>query len=108
MCLRMAVLLAGCCSAASCLPATETGDDAAENRSANDISAFQCGGVGALTVRFLGPETIELESNSRSAVLRRERSASGERYVNDERVFWTKGGEALYIVNGVKSECVAL
>ena len=100
------LLLAGCGNASSSLPGN--GDDShnAEGRPATISAMFQCSGVGALTIRHIGPDSIELDSGSLSAVLRRVRVASGTRYLNDELEFWNRGEEALYIVNGEKHECV--
>ncbi len=97
------VLLAGGCTTSGAATVPGNGDGLAQDGAV----AFQCGDLGTLTLRFPDPETIELDAGGRSVVLPQTRSASGARYVKDGIEFWTKGDEALYILNGVEHACVA-
>lgn len=87
-------------------PTADSGSGYAPQDAASDTSTrFDCGGTGTVEIRFLGPETIELASDGRTAVLQRKRSASGARYVADGIEFWNKGDEAMFDVDGETYPC---
>ena len=56
-------------------------------------------------MRFLGPETIELQAGDDRHILVQERSASGARYVAEGISFWNKGDEAMLELNGERRNC---
>lgn len=66
---------------------------------------FDCGDAGTATMRFLGPETIELNFVGETHILVRERSASGAKYATEGISFWNKGDEALLEVEGERVSC---
>jgi heat shock protein HslJ/membrane-bound inhibitor of C-type lysozyme len=59
---------------------------------------FDCEAKGAISFRFVGPETIELTADDVTRVLTRKRSASGARYTASGVEFWNKGDEALLTI----------
>ncbi|MBW2939825.1 MliC family protein [Zhongshania aquimaris] len=67
---------------------------------------FKCQDFGALEVRFLGPDRLQLFRSGEAEVLTRERSASGARYANADTRFWNKGDEALLTIDGRDFHCV--
>jgi len=69
-------------------------------------AAFDCGEAGVASMKFLGPETIELQVGGAIHVLPRAVSASGAQYAADSVTFWNKGGEAMLEVDGVRYSCV--
>jgi heat shock protein HslJ len=71
-------------------------------------STFECEALGAIKVRFVGPETIEILMGSESTLLQRLRSASGTQYDNDTMHFWNKANEALMRIDEQQYLCIAL
>ncbi len=66
---------------------------------------FRCENAGSIGIRFLGPETIEVSTEGRVAVLQRLRSASGAEYAGENMRFWNKGNEALFSMDGREYHC---
>ena len=66
---------------------------------------FDCAGGGAISFRFVGPETIELSAGEDKRVLTREPSASGARYSGEEFEFWNKGDEAILTIGEEQYTC---
>ena len=54
------------------------------------------------------PATVLAERDGRAAVLTREISASGARYVNGADMVWERDGEALVRWNGLEQTCKRL
>lgn len=50
-------------------------------------------------------ETAELNYHHTTYPLVRQKSASGVKYSNENVLFWTKGNEAMLIINGYKQHC---
>jgi len=50
-------------------------------------------------------EDAILEYNQNNYQLTKQRSASGVKYSNDNALFWSKGNEAMLIINGNKHTC---
>ncbi len=93
--------------------------------SAATSSVFNCETIGAISMKFLGPETIMLSNDKNSAVLLRTPSESGTLYVGEEMsfwnqrmanatgakylgkniTFWNKGAEAAFSLNDRKFSC---
>ncbi|WP_404341525.1 MliC family protein [Pseudoalteromonas mariniglutinosa] len=48
---------------------------------------------------------IILRFNKKTYRLTLQASASGAKYVNDSILFWSKGNEAILIIDGVKQRC---
>lgn len=71
-----------------------------------DGTAFDCGEAGVASMKFLGPDTIELQFAGATHVLPQAVSASGAKYAADGVTFWNKGGEAMIEVGGVRYACV--
>jgi heat shock protein HslJ len=68
-------------------------------------SVFDCEGKGAISYRFVGPETIELTVDDVTRVLNQEIAASGARYSGNGVEFWSKGSEALLTVGNERFTC---
>ena len=66
---------------------------------------FTCTDGLTASVRFLGPETIELTLNGEDYQLQQERSASGARYVGPEAEFWNKGQESMLRIGELRYTC---
>jgi heat shock protein HslJ len=66
---------------------------------------FECGDVGQVEFRFLGPETIEVTVDGERYIMPRQRAASGARYVGDGAEFWNRGDEALLVIGDRRYEC---
>jgi heat shock protein HslJ len=66
---------------------------------------FYCEAKGAISFRFLGPDTIELTVGDIIRVLTQERTASGARYSGDGFDFWNKGDEALLTIGEERFTC---
>lgn len=66
---------------------------------------FICDLNGAISVRFLGPETVELSWSGEKQVLNRMPSASGARYVGGQTEFWNKGDEAMLVFGDARDSC---
>jgi len=86
---------------------TEQGGSASEpqDRAPATEARFDCASAGSVTIRFLGPETIELAHAGMANVLQLERSASGARYAGDGLLFWNKGEEAMFELDGETYPC---
>jgi heat shock protein HslJ/membrane-bound inhibitor of C-type lysozyme len=80
--------------------ATQPQDAALERR-----SQFNCDVSGAVEIRFVGPETLQLTGDGMTAILQRVRSASGARYAGNEVEFWNQGDDAMLNVNGLDQRC---
>jgi heat shock protein HslJ/membrane-bound inhibitor of C-type lysozyme len=69
---------------------------------------FRCDEALDVSVRFLGPETLQISLPDGKHVLEREPAASGARYSGDGILFWNKGDEALLNIGGVEHHCVKI
>lgn len=89
----------------------DLGADAAEKQTEpQDVGSessilFDCGNGGQISVRFTGPDTIELVADELRRQLILEPAASGARYRGDGIVFWNKGDEALLFVGEEPFTC---
>lgn len=66
---------------------------------------FDCEVKGAISFRFVGPETIELTVGDVIRLLTQERTASGARYSGNGFDFWNKGDEALLTIGDERFTC---
>ena len=85
-------------------------DPTAERPEPQDIGSgtpilFDCEVKGAISIQFVGPETIELTSGDVMRILTRKRTASGARYSGKECEFWNKGDEALLTIGDERFTC---
>lgn len=69
---------------------------------------FSCDNLGEITMSFVGPETITLNLPDESLVMKRERSASGARYVSAQSYFWNQGDTATLAYQDTRYKCVKL
>ena len=99
--LAFGALVAGCAEKA---PDTSSVQDAASTIS----HVFDCGAAGTASMRFLGPDTIELNIGDALHVLQHQPAASGAKYVNDQVLFWNKGDEALLEMTGQREACTRM
>lgn len=99
--LAFGVLTAGCAEEA---PVTSTVQDAASSVS----HTFDCGAAGTASMRFLGPDTIELKVGDALHVLQHQPAASGAKYANAAVLFWNKGDEALLELSGQREACTRM
>jgi membrane-bound inhibitor of C-type lysozyme len=68
---------------------------------------FACNGLGIVTLRDVGPDTIVLALGTEEPVLTLRPAASGARYANDRIEFWNKGKEAMLTVGDERHACTA-
>ena len=54
----------------------------------------------------INQKNAELTFNNHTYLLNRERSASGNKYINEDVLFWGKGNNAMLIIAGKKYQCV--
>lgn len=87
---------------------TETAARAKQDNSAPVRHQYNCNNVGDITMSFVGPEAITLTLPEESLVLKRERSASGARYVAEQAYFWNKGNTATLSYEGTEYSCTKL
>ena len=85
-------------------------DPTAERPEPQDIGSatpimFDCEAKGAISIDFVGPETIELTVGDVMRVLTRKRTASGARYSGKGFEFWNKGDEALLMIGDERFTC---
>jgi len=104
--IRLLVLLVtgvsvGGCSRHESPPGGDRPLDQALKRSVD----FICDQNGTISVRFLGPETVELSWSGETQVLNRMPSASGARYVSGQTEFWNKGDEAMLVFGDTRDSC---
>jgi membrane-bound inhibitor of C-type lysozyme len=104
--LRLLVLLVtvvsvGGCSRHESPPGGDRPLDQALKRSVD----FICDLNGTISVRFLGPETVELSSSGETQVLNRMPAASGARYVGGQTEFWNKGDEVMLVFGDARDSC---
>jgi putative lipoprotein len=83
----------------------ETAATRKQDNSATVRHQYNCGKVGNVTMSFVGPEAITLTLPEESLVLKRERSASGARYVAAQSYFWNKGNTATLSYQGTEYSC---
>jgi putative lipoprotein len=57
------------------------------------------------SMRFLGPNTIELRFAGQTYILQQESTASGAKYVSQGVSFWNKGDEAMIEIHGKHYTC---
>ena len=87
----------------------ELGIQVPQDVGSGQAMTFQCGDDGpAISVTFVGPETVRLESGETAHILQQERSASGARYVADGLEFWNKGDDAMFTDGDNRYDCVRL
>ena len=75
------------------------------DRASTSGFSFKCPDAGTASVRFLGPETVELVFGGETYVLPRERSASGAKYASGDVSFWNKGDEATIEAGSSRHVC---
>jgi membrane-bound inhibitor of C-type lysozyme len=66
---------------------------------------YMCEGLQIATITSHSDEIAELNYNHIEYQLVRKNSASGVKYSNENVLFWTKGNEAMLIINGHKQHC---
>ena len=66
---------------------------------------FQCAKLGSVTLRFLGPETVELVVGQTVAALQRTPAASGAKYTTTNMMFWNHGSEAVLRMDDADYRC---
>jgi heat shock protein HslJ len=67
--------------------------------------SFRCQAIGMASLRFLGPETIEVSTGKQVEVLHRKPTASGALYSGQYMQFWNKGNEAVLTLQGNSYNC---
>ncbi|MCQ8879599.1 MliC family protein [Pseudoalteromonas shioyasakiensis] len=66
---------------------------------------YSCDNQQAATITSTTDENAVLDYNQQQYQLVKQQSASGVKYTNDDVLFWTKGNEAMLIVDGNKHHC---
>jgi len=66
---------------------------------------YSCDNNLTATITSEDDENAKLEYNQQQYQLVRQKSASGVKYTNDDILFWTKGNEAMLIIDGNKHHC---
>ncbi len=69
---------------------------------------FDCDDTRTASVRFLGPETVELTIDGDVYQLPRVRTASGAKYAAENVSFWNHGGEAMIEVGATRHTCIRI
>ena len=59
-----------------------------------------------VNLNVINQSNAELTFNNHTYLLNRERSASGNKYINEDVLFWGKGNNAMLIIAGKKYQCV--
>lgn len=67
--------------------------------------AYSCDNKLTATITSEDEESANFEYNQKQYQLVRQQSASGVKYTNDDVLFWTKGKEAMLIIDGNKHHC---
>jgi membrane-bound inhibitor of C-type lysozyme len=67
-------------------------------------TAYQCDDE-SVKLNIINNSEAELIFNNKVHVLNHEKSASGNKYINEEVLFWGKGNEAMLIIAGKKRQC---
>ncbi len=70
-----------------------------------NIDTFTCDSKLNATITNQDEESATLDYNKHQYQLIRQRSASGVKYTNENVLFWTKGKEAMLIIDGNKYHC---
>lgn len=68
-------------------------------------STFMCDADLTATLTSVDEESATLKYNQKEYQLTKQRGASGVKYSNDEALFWSKGNEAMLIIDGNKQTC---
>ncbi|ASM52471.1 MULTISPECIES: MliC family protein [Pseudoalteromonas] len=58
------------------------------------------------TLSVINEQTAALTLNNNTYQLSREKSASGNKYINKNVLFWSKDSEAMLIIEGTKYHCL--
>jgi membrane-bound inhibitor of C-type lysozyme len=58
------------------------------------------------TLSVINEQTAALTLNNNTYQLSREKSASGNKYINKNVLFWSKDNEAMLIIEGTKYHCL--
>lgn len=69
------------------------------------ITGYDCDDFGKATFRMTGSESAELVLGVKRYPLRQQRSASGARFTGPDVEFWSRGTEAMLIVNQSTDRC---
>jgi membrane-bound inhibitor of C-type lysozyme len=75
---------------------------------AGPATALNCADGPAVSIRFLGPDTLELTANEETHILLRQRTASGARYTADGVDFWNKGEESMLTLGSEQYHCSSI
>jgi len=68
-------------------------------------TAYLCD-KSTVNLNVINQSNAELTFNNHTYLLNRERSASGNKYINEDVLFWSKGKNAMLIVAGKKYQCI--
>ena len=71
----------------------------------SDNDTFICDNQLEAKLSSESEEAANLTYNEQDYALVRQRSASGVKYSNDDVLFWSKGSEAMLIIDGNKYHC---
>lgn len=66
---------------------------------------YSCDNQQSATITSEDDENAKLEYKQQQYQLVRQQSASGVKYTNNDVLFWTKGNEAMLIIDGNKHHC---
>jgi len=66
---------------------------------------YDCGNFGRATFRVTGNESAELVLGTTRYPLRQERAASGAKYTGPGVQFWSRGSEAMLVVDQKTGQC---
>lgn len=66
---------------------------------------FACDADLTATLTSVDEQNAVLKYNQQEFQLTKQRGASGVKYGNDDVLFWSKGNEAMLIINGNKHTC---
>jgi membrane-bound inhibitor of C-type lysozyme len=72
---------------------------------AGPATALSCADGPSVSIRFLGPETLELTADGETHILLRQRTASGARYAADGVDFWNKGEASMLTLGSEQYHC---
>jgi len=67
--------------------------------------SYSCDSQLTAVIKSESEETASLTYNQVTYQLTQQSSASGVKYSNDDVLFWTKGNEAMLIIDGNKYHC---
>jgi len=70
--------------------------------------SFDCNDIGPVSMRFVGPDTVELMVSGDTLTLQSIRSASGARYSGGDTEFWTKGDSATLSQGDRRFQCAVV